>query len=57
MITLHRQNEDILILQVWDKDLTKNDLVGETEIIIASLFEEKKIEKWYTINYKVYLVT
>jgi len=51
-LAFRRNDENLMTVEVWDKDTFNNDLIGECTISVVSVMEKKKSSEWYTLSYK-----
>ena len=52
LLTFKRIDENLMTIEVWDKDTFKSDLIGECTLSLVSLIEKKKSSEWHTLSYK-----
>jgi len=52
LLTFKRIDENLMTIEVWDKDTFNSDLIGECTLSLVSVIEKKKSSEWHTLSYK-----
>lgn len=50
-LTFKRVGEDYINIEVWDKDVTSDDQVGDCTLPLQEICDAGKVAKWYTLAY------
>jgi len=51
-LSFRRSHEDLLTIEVWDRDVGKDDLVGSVTVAFATIQQKKKYTDWLQLTYK-----
>ena len=52
VLTFNRTNQNLMNIEVWDKDTFNDDMIGECTVPLTTIIEKKKSSDWYTLSYK-----
>jgi len=51
-LSFRRSTEDLLTIEVWDRDVGKDDLVGSTTVAFSTIQQKQKYSDWLQLSYK-----